>query len=230
MVSNMYDEKLSRLNMLIGEDKVEILKKSKVAIFGIGGVGGYVVEGLARSFVGNLVLVDNDKVDVSNFNRQIIATDKSVGQDKVDVMKERVLSINENANVKTYKTFVLRDNISEIDLNGVDYVVDAIDTITGKIEIIKYCKEHNIKVISAMGCGNKLRAELLKIENLKNTKNCRLAKVMRHELKKCGIEDLKVVYSEEETKVRTTPPASSIFVPAVAGLLISETIVLDLIK
>ena len=225
----MNDEKLSRLNMLIGEEKVDILKKSKVAVFGIGGVGGYVVEGLIRSFVGNLILVDNDKVDLSNFNRQIIATNHSIGQDKVDAIKERVLSINENVNITTYKTFVLSENIDKIDLNGVDYVVDAIDTITGKIGIIKYCKEHNIKVISAMGCGNKLRAELLKIENLKNTKNCRLAKVMRHELKKYGIEDLKVVYSEEDTKIKMNPPASSIFVPAVAGLLIAETIVFDLI-
>lgn len=231
-------EEFTRFGMLIGKDNLENLSNKHIIVFGIGGVGGYVCEALARSGIGNFTLVDNDTVDVSNLNRQIIATNNSIGLPKVEVMKERILSINKNAKVNTKKCFFLPETAEEFDFSKYDYVVDAIDTVTAKLAIIELAKKNNVPVISAMGTGNKLNPLELTVTDISKTSMCPLARVMRTELRKRGINKLKVVYSKE-TPIKTgvinpktgkSVPGSSAFVPGVAGLVIASEVVKDLIN
>lgn len=224
----------SRVKNLIGEKELEKLQTSSVAVFGVGGVGGFVAEALVRSGIGKIAVFDSDKVDETNLNRQIIATKDTVGLDKVDVIKQRLLSINENLKVENYKVFYLPENANQFDLSEYDYIVDAVDTVSAKLEIISRAKAINKPVISSMGTAGKLEIEKLKVGFIEDTKGCPLARVMRRELKKRGIDNVKVVYSEEsvcakENTLDRTPP-SMIFVPATAGLMIAREVVLDLIK
>lgn len=229
-------EQFSRTELLIGKEKVEKLNKSKVAVFGIGGVGSYVVEGLARAGVGKFVLIDKDKVDITNLNRQIIATHKTVGKSKVEVSKERILDINPNAEVEIYEEFFMPENEGILD-ETVDYIVDAIDTVTAKIELVMRANKLNIPIISSMGTGNKLDPTRFEVADIYKTEVCPLAKVMRKELKLRGIKKLKVVYSKEEPvkamqkeEGKKQPPASISFVPSVAGLIIAGEVIKDLIS
>ena len=240
-----------RLKLLIGEEKLKSLNQKTVAIFGLGGVGSYVVEGLLRSGIENFVIIDNDKIDVTNINRQIIATTKTIGRFKVDVAEERIKEINPNVKVIKYAEFVGKENenIELFDsIKNVDYIVDAIDTVSSKIRIIEFAKAHNIPVISALGTGNKLDPTKLKLADIYDTKICPLAKVMRKELKKRGITSLDVVYSEEEPiKIlddsreaesskennddKSVKSIGSIaYVPSVAGLFICYKIVREFTK
>ena len=209
------------------------LAAAAVAVFGIGGVGGYAVEALARSGVGRLGLVDNDKVCLSNINRQLHATFKTLGQYKVDVAKERVLEINPDAEVRTYKLFYLPETAAQIDLKHYDYIVDAIDTVTGKIELVVRARECGVPIISSMGAGNKLDAAAFEVADIYSTSICPVAKVMRQELRKRGVPALKVVYSKEPpaplhgVQMRQTP-GSTAFVPPVAGLILAGEAVKDL--
>lgn len=207
------------------------LASSRVAVFGIGGVGGFVVEALARSGIGALDLIDDDKVCLTNINRQIIATRKTIGQYKVDVAKERVCDINPGCEVRTYKTFFLPDTQDQFDFRDYDYVVDAIDTVTGKIAIIEKANKEQVPVISSMGAGNKINAAMFEVADIYQTSVCPLAKVMRRELKKRGIKSLKVVYSKEKPRKcseRRDTPGSTAFVPSVAGLIIAGEVINDL--
>lgn len=228
----------SRTEMLIGKEGIEKLKNSKVAIFGIGGVGSFVVEGLVRAGIGNFILVDNDIVAESNLNRQLIATTKTIGRHKVEVCKERILEINPEANVEIYTEFFMPNSPEFFD-NTVDYVVDAIDTVTAKIELIMRANKLNIPIISCMGTGNKLEPTKFEITDIYKTSVCPLAKVIRRELKVRGIKKLKVLYSKEEpikTQLQNSDttkkyiPASISFVPSVAGLIIAGEVVKDIIK
>ena len=227
----------SRTESLIGKDGVDKLKNSKVAIFGIGGVGSYVVEGLARAGIGNFILVDNDEVCLSNLNRQLIATHKTIGKPKVEVAKQRILEINPNANVEIYQEFFMPDTKELLD-STVSYIVDAIDTVTAKIELVLRANKLNIPIISSMGTGNKLDPIKFEVTDIYKTSVCPLAKVMRKELKLREIKKLKVVYSKEEPiKIETLEelstkrvPGSISFVPSVAGLIIAGEVVKDLIK
>ena len=222
-------EQLSRTEMLIGSEAVHKLQNSTVAVFGVGGVGGYVVEALARSGVGNLVLIDNDEVSLSNLNRQIIATHHTIGRDKVEVMRERILSINPRANVKTHKCFYLPETAAEFDFASYSYVVDAVDTVTAKIDIIMKAQEAGVPVISSMGAGNKLDPTKFCVADIYATSGCPLAKVMRRELRKRNVEKLKVVYSTEEAvQTRQRIPGSVAFVPSVAGLIVAGEVIKDL--
>lgn len=231
-------EQFSRTELLLGHEAMEKLAGSRVAVFGIGGVGGYVVEALARSGVGALDLIDNDKVALSNINRQIIATMKTVGMDKVDAAKERILDINPDCKVTTYKTFYMPDTADQFDFTLYDYVVDAIDTVTGKLTIIENAKKAGVPVISSMGAGNKLDASAFEVADLYKTSVCPLAKVMRRECKKRGIRSLKVVYSKEEpvkssavlTEGGRNIPGSIAFAPSSAGLVIAGEVIKDLTK
>ena len=245
----------SRTQLLLGADNMERLANAKVAVFGIGGVGGYVVEALARSGVGSFVIVDDDKVCLTNINRQIIATRKTVGKYKVDVMTERILEINPDAKVEARKCFYLPENAYEFDFSEYDYVVDAVDTVTAKIALVMKAKEMNIPIISSMGAGNKLDASKFEVADIYKTSVCPLAKVMRRELKKRGVKKLKVVYSKEEPikpvedmaiscrsncicppgakhkcTERRAIPGSVAFVPSVVGLIIAGEVVKDLVK
>lgn len=229
-------EQFSRTELLIGKENVKKLNKSKVAIFGIGGVGSYVVEGLARAGVGKIVLIDKDKVDITNLNRQIIATHKTVGKAKVEVSKERILEINPDAEVEIYEEFFMPESEGILD-ETVDYIVDAVDTVTAKIELVMRANKLNIPIISSMGTGNKLDPTRFEVTDIYKTEVCPLAKVMRKELKQREIKKLKVVYSKEEpVKVlqkeegKKQPPASISFVPSVAGLIIAGEVVKDLIS
>ena len=228
-----------RTKLLLGDDDMQRLKNSTVALFGVGGVGGFVAESLARSGIGNFVLVDNDTVSFSNINRQIIATIQTVGKNKVEVMKGRILSINPNANVIAKKCFYLPQNSSEFDFNLYDYVIDAVDTVSAKIEIIVQAKKCNKMVISSMGAGNKLDPTKFSIADISKTSVCPLARVMRNELKKRKITGVKCVFSTEEvkvlkkiekdTKTNKVIPGSVSFVPSVAGLIIASEVIKDLI-
>lgn len=222
-------ERFVRTAGLVGDAAVRKLNRSSVAVFGVGGVGGYVVEALVRSGVGRVDIYDNDTVAESNINRQIIATSSTVGQNKVDVMKKRALDINPDVTVNAYKMFFMPDNSDDIDFSRYDYVVDAIDTVTAKIEIIVKAKENNVPVISAMGAGNKLHPEMFEIADIYKTSVCPLAKVMRRELKARKIKKLKVVYSKELPVVKERVPASIAFVPGVAGMIIAGEVVRDLV-
>ena len=224
------DEQLSRTRLLIGEDGIDKLHKSRVAVFGIGGVGGYVCEALVRSGVSSFDLIDKDVVSVSNINRQIIALHSTVGRPKVEVMKERMLDINPSVNVNTYECFFLPENADDFPFEEYDYVIDAVDTVTAKIELIMRCKKLGIPVISSMGAGNKLDASAFEVSDIYKTSVCPLAKVMRRELKKRGVKDLKVVYSKENPVTNSRPPGSVAFVPSTAGLIIAGEVVRDLIR
>lgn len=224
----------ARTELIIGKENVNKLNKSKVAVFGMGGVGSFVIEGLVRAGIGNFILVDNDTVDLTNLNRQIIATQETIGQPKVEVAKNRILEINPNAKVVVYKEFFLPESKEILD-ESIDYVVDAIDTITGKIEIIIRAKKMGIPIISAMGTGNKLDPTKFEVTDIYKTSICPLAKVMRKELRNRGIEKLKVVYSKEkpikpEIIEGQKVPGSVSFVPSVAGLIISGEVIKDIIK
>ena len=234
-------EIFSRSALLLGEEGIEKLNKSKVAVFGVGGVGGYVAEALARSGVGHFVLVDNDDVSITNINRQIIATTKTVGRDKVEVMRERILEINPEADIEIRKCFYLPENADTFDFSDYSYVVDAVDTVTAKLEIIVRAKEADVPVISSMGAGNKLDPTKFEVADIYKTSVCPLAKVMRHECKKRGIKKLKVVYSKEESmkpimnsnveipEGKRAIPGSVAFVPSVAGLIIAGEVVKDIV-
>lgn len=223
-------EQFSRTELLIGESGVEKLNKSKVAIFGIGGVGSYVVEGLARAGVSNFVLIDKDDVSITNLNRQIIATKKTIGMSKVDVAKQRILEINPDAKVEVYKEFFMPTTSGIID-NTISYIIDCVDTVTAKIELVVRAHDLNIPIISCMGTGNKLNPTMFEISDIYKTSVCPLAKVMRKELKDRGIKKLKVVYSKEEPiKTGEKVPGSISFVPSVAGLIIAGEVVKDIIK
>lgn len=230
----------SRTEMLIGEEGINRLNDSKVAIFGIGGVGSYVAEALARCGVGKFILVDNDKVTITNINRQIIATTKTIGQYKVDLMKQRILDINPEAKIEIYKTFYMPDCNEEILDSSVSYVVDAIDTVTAKIFLVEEATRLNIPVISSMGTGNKLDPSKFEITDIYKTSVCPLAKVMRKELRQRNIKKLNVLYSKEEPvkprkeseekTAKRQEPGSIAFSPSVAGLMIASKVVKDLIN
>lgn len=228
----------SRFELLVGEDNIQKLNQSHVIVFGVGGVGGYVVEALVRSGIGHITIVDNDVVSLSNLNRQIIATQETIGQKKVDVMKKRILSIHPECDVTTLDMFYLPETANQIDLSQYDYVVDAIDTITSKIELAVRC-DQKIPLISSMGTGNKMNPALLQVSDIYKTSVCPLAKVMRRELKKRRVKHLKVVYSQElpmkpfasdEITHKRSIPGSTAFVPSSAGLLIASEVVKDLLK
>ena len=223
-------EQFSRMAQLLGNENVEKLFDKHVIVFGVGGVGGYVVEALARSGIGKISIVDNDVVNESNINRQIIALHSTVGMQKVEVLKNRILDINPECQVFVYNQFFLPENSNDFDFSIYDYVVDAVDTVTAKLEIIKKSKESNVPVISSMGTGNKLNPMGFKVSDISKTKVCPLARVMRNELKKRGISKVKCVYSEENPVIQTQTPASVAFVPSVAGLLIASEVIKDLVK
>ena len=223
------NEQFSRTELLIGKEGIQKLQNAKVAVFGIGGVGSFVVEGLVRAGIGSLVLVDNDKVCLSNLNRQIIATRKTIGKFKVDVMEERILEINPDIKVNTYKDFYMPNSKTNIISNDLSYVIDCIDTVTAKIEIVMQCKKINVPVISAMGTGNKLNPSKFEITDIYKTSVCPLAKVMRKELRKRNIDSLKVIFSKEEP-IKNQIPGSISFVPSVAGLMIAGEVIRDIIN
>jgi tRNA A37 threonylcarbamoyladenosine dehydratase len=243
----------SRTELLFGKENMELFSKARVAVFGIGGVGGYTVEALARSGIGTLDLIDDDKICLTNINRQIFATRSTVGKYKVDVARDRILDINPEAVVNTYKTFYLPETADQFHFEDYDYVVDAIDTVTGKLEIIEQAKKFGVPVISSMGAGNKLNPSAFEVADIYDTSVCPLAKTMRHELRKRGIDKLKVVYSKEKptrpiedmsisckahcicppgTKRKCTQrrdvPGSTAFVPSVVGLIIAGEVLKDL--
>lgn len=223
---------LDRTYKLIGVNNVEKLKNSTVAVFGLGGVGSYVLEALARCGIQNIIIIDKDIVDITNINRQLIATHSTIGKAKVEVSKERILDINPNANVVSINAFVSKDNIVQM-LGGkhIDYIIDAIDTVSSKLSIIEYSYNNNIKIISCMGTGNKIDASKFEITDINKTSVCPLAKVIRKELRKLNIPKLKVLYSKEEPiKSTSSTPASISFVPSVAGLLIAGEVIRDLIS
>lgn len=230
----------SQSQMMFGKSGIEKLNNSRVAVFGIGGVGGYTVEALARTGVGAVDIIDNDTVSITNINRQIIATHKTVGRLKVDVMRDRILDINPNCVVNTYNTFFTAENSSDFDFSRYDYVVDAIDTVSSKIELVMKCKEADVPIISSMGAGNKLDATRFEVSDIYKTSVCPLAKVMRRELKARGVKKLKVVYSKEEAIKpiedsdeqvvgRRAVPSSNAFVPSVVGLIIAGEVIKDLL-
>lgn len=237
-------ECLSRTELLLGTEGMERLKHARVAVFGVGGVGGYAVEALARSGVGELDLIDSDKVSVSNINRQIIATTKTVGQYKVEVAKERIKEINPNIIVNAYPMFYLPETANQFDFTKYDYVIDAIDTVTGKIALVEQANKAGVPIISSMGAGNKLDPTAFCVSDIYKTSVCPLARIMRRELKKRGIECLKVVYSQEEPMTpivevaekyankeecsKRQIPGSVAFVPSVVGLIIAGEVVKDL--
>lgn len=232
-------DRFSRTELLIGEEAIEKLRKAKVAVFGVGGVGGYVAEALGRSGVGSIELIDNDVVSLTNINRQIIALTSTIGKQKTEVMKERLLDINPEIEVSVRNEFFLHETADTFDFSKYDYVVDAIDTVSGKIELVMQCEKANTKIISCMGAGNKLDPTKFVVTDIYKTSTCPLARVMRTELKKRGVRKLKVVYSteqaikplssEEQSGKRQTP-GSTAFVPSVAGLICASEVIKDLIK
>lgn len=248
------ENRFSRTELLLGKSAMEKLKNSRVAVFGIGGVGGYTVEALVRSGVGAVDLVDSDKVCLTNLNRQIIATESSIGKYKVDVMRERIRDINPEAEVNVHKCFYLPETRHEFDFSQYSYVVDAVDTVTAKIQLVMDAKEAGVPIISSMGAGNKLDPAAFQVADIYKTSVCPLAKVMRRELKKRGIKKLKVVYSQElpltpaweedpdcredqeagaagpASGARRALPGSVAFVPSVAGLIIAGEVIKDLVK
>ena len=244
----------SRTQLVFGADNMERLKNARVAVFGVGGVGGYTVEALARSGVGTLDLIDDDKVCLTNINRQILATRKTVGQYKVDVAKDRILEINPDANVNTYKMFYLPETKDQFHFEDYDYIVDAIDTVTGKIQLVLQARDAGTPIISSMGAGNKINPAMFEVADIYKTSVCPLAKVMRRELKKRGIKKLKVVYSKEKPikpvedmsiscrthcicppgaarkcTERRDIPGSTAFVPSTAGLIIAGEVIKDIL-
>ena len=229
-------EELSRTVALLGEENVEKLKRKKVIVFGVGGVGGYTVEALARTGVGQIDVVDNDKVSLSNINRQIIALHSTIGEKKVDVIKARVKDINSSIVVNNYDAFLTPENLEQFNLLEYDYIIDAIDTVKSKVALAEYCYDNNIKIISSMGAGNKLNPCAFKVSDIYKTTVCPLAKAVRTQLKKLGVKKLKVVYSDEMPVVQGLSeegkcvPSSCAFIPSVAGLIIASEVIKDLIK
>lgn len=229
------ENQFSRLELLVGNEGIERLKNSHVAVFGVGGVGGYTVEALVRSGIGAIDIIDDDKVHITNLNRQIIATHNSIGKYKVDVAEERILDINPDCKVVKYKIFFTPEVSCEFDFSKYDYVIDAIDTVKSKVELIIRCKETNTPIISSMGAGNKIHPEMFEIADIYKTSVCPLAKVMRQELKKRGVKNLKVVYSKEspikfqnmetQTDRKKIIPGSNAFVPSVVGLIIAGEVI-----
>lgn len=233
------ENQFSRTEMLLGKNSMEKIYNSKVIVFGVGGVGGYVVETLARCGVGSIDIVDNDTVSITNINRQIIATMDSIGEYKVDVMKKRILAINPNCRVNAYKCFFLPENQDEFDFSLYDYIIDAVDTVSAKIALVVKANSTNTPIISSMGAGNKLNPQGFMIKDIYKTSVDPLARVMRYELKKRGIKKLKVGYSEEiplkiennfDESIKRSIPGSNSFVPASLGLLIASEVIKDLIK
>ena len=250
------EDRFSRTRRMLGQEAMEKLARARVAVFGIGGVGGYVCEALVRSGVGSFDLIDRDVVSLSNLNRQIIALETTIGRPKTEVMRERMLQINPAVRVEVHDCFFLPENSGQFSFETYDYVVDAVDTVTAKLEIIRCAREAKVPVISSMGAGNKLDASALRVADIYDTKVCPLAKVMRRELKKRGVDALKVVYSEEKPlpplkelplsgadgisgtedaedrkdRVRKAVPGSMAFVPAAAGLIIAGEVVRDLVS
>lgn len=238
----MAEHSLTRTELVIGRDGLDKLRSSRVIVFGVGGVGGFAVEALARAGVGELILVDSDTVSLTNLNRQIIATYDTIGQPKVEVMKKRIQSINKDCNVITHQVFVSNDNIEELISKDIDYVVDAIDTVSAKLGLAEYCYKNNINIMSSMGTGNKLDPTKFKVTDVFKTQVCPLAKVMRHELRKRGVKKLKVVYSEEipvkpkseySSELKGTAkrpvPGSMSFVPPVSGMIMASEVVRDIL-
>lgn len=226
----MEDDIFSRTRLLLGDEVVERLSEKRVLIFGMGGVGGYATEALARSGIGCLTIVDHDRVDVTNCNRQIIATQSTVGREKVEVMRERLLDINPRIDIDARKMFYLPETESEFDFTNYDYILDCVDTVTAKLSIVERALDCGVPVISAMGCGNKLHPELLQVADIYETSVCPLAKVMRRECRKRGLAGFPVVYSTEKPVTNARPPGSVAFVPAAAGLLMASRVVLDLVS
>lgn len=231
------DDMFSRTRMLLGDLAMDRLKAARVAVFGIGGVGGHAVEALVRSGIGALDLIDSDRVALSNLNRQIIATHNTLGMRKVEAARDRILSINPDCQVKTYPMFYLPETADQFDFTQYDYVVDAIDTVAGKVQLIEAAQAAQVPVISSMGAGNKLDPTAFRVADISKTSVCPLARVMRRELRKRGIQHVKVVYSteppltpgpsDEETRRRSTP-GSTAFVPAVAGLILAGEVIKDI--
>lgn len=223
---------LERTERLIGNDAIEKLKNSTVAVFGLGGVGGYVCEALARSGIGHLIIVDNDKIDITNINRQIIALHSTVGMLKTEAMEKRLKDINPEIEIIRHELFFLPENSDEIRLDDCDYIVDAIDTVVAKVELAVIGQNIGVPVISSMGTGNKLDASKLEVTDIYKTSVCPLARAMRKKLKEKGIKQLKVVYSKEipTAEVSGRAPASAAFVPPAAGLIIAGEVVKDMIK
>lgn len=242
---------LTRTEILIGKDNIQKLKNSNVIVFGLGGVGSFCVEAIARSGIGNITIVDDDTISITNINRQLIATNSTIGKDKIKVVKNRILDINKDANVTTFKTFYTKDTVNTIDLSKYDYIIDAIDTISSKILLVEEATKLSIPIISSMGTGNKLDPTKFIVTDIYKTSMCPLAKVMRYELKKRGIKKLKVIYSTEkpikpekiqldenakstsefrDTNKRRETPGSISFVPSVAGLIMASQVVNDIIK
>ncbi|MBR6126280.1 tRNA threonylcarbamoyladenosine dehydratase [bacterium] len=229
----------SRTELIIGTEGLTKLSKARIAVFGIGGVGGYVVEALVRSGLGSIDLIDNDKVTLTNLNRQIIATHKTIGMDKVDAAEERIKEINPDTKITKHKLFFSPETADKIDFSKYDYIIDAIDTVVGKLEIIERAKKAGVPVISSMGAGNKMHPEMFEIADISKTSVCPLAKVIRQELKKRGIKKVKVVYSkeipvkphesEEQMEGKRQIPGSNAFVPSAAGLIIAGEVIRDLI-
>ena len=230
----------SRTELLIGSEALKKLGNSHIAVFGIGGVGGYIAEALARSGVGKLDIFDNDTVSLTNINRQIIANHKTIGMPKVEAMKQRIADINPSAQVNAYQTFYMPENSSEFDFSKYDYIADAVDTVTAKIEIAVQAQKCGTPLISSMGAGNKLNPAMFEVSDIYKTSVCPLAKVMRRELKALGIKKLKVVYSKEqplkpvgeteEISAKRAVPGSTAFVPSVAGLIMASEIIKDIIN
>lgn len=241
----MIKHPLSRTELIVGTEGIEKLRKSKVMVFGIGGVGSFTTEALARAGIGHLILVDNDTVDITNLNRQIHATLDSVGKAKVQLMKDRILTINPECKVDTIEEFILEENIADVIPLDVDYIVDAIDTITTKLGIAEYCTKNNINIISSMGTGNKMDPTRFRVTDVYKTTVCPLAKVMRHELKKRRVKKLKVVFSDElaatpdpeqvKEFLKDNPnkrqiPGSISFVPPVAGMILAGEVIKDILR
>lgn len=236
------DKEFSRSTLLLGQEATDKLAGSRVAVFGIGGVGGYVVEALARTGLGEIDIVDNDKVCLSNINRQIIATRKTLGSYKVDVMKERILDINPNAVVHVHKCFFLPNTVEEFEFDKYHYIVDAVDTVAAKLQLIEIAKEYNVPIISSMGAGNKLDPTRLEVADIYETSVCPLARIMRRELRARGIEKLKVVYSKEKpikplreydegsSRQEQARPGSVAFIPSVVGLIIASEVIKDVVN
>ena len=242
------EEQYARTALLLGESGMERLRRARVAVFGLGGVGGYVAEALARSGVGTWDLVDDDKVSMSNINRQLLATHDTLGRYKVDAAKERIHSIDSSVCVNTYRTFYLPENSSTFDFSQYDYVVDAIDTVTGKLTLIRQAKEAGVPIISCMGTGNKMDPTAFRVADISKTSGCALARIMRKECAKRGLKNVKVVYSQELPLIpggavedaadddrpgvssRRATPGSNAFVPGVAGLIAAGEVVKDLVE
>ncbi|MBR4287439.1 MAG: tRNA threonylcarbamoyladenosine dehydratase [Clostridia bacterium] len=225
------DERFSRTVRVIGEDKMNIIKNSSAIVFGLGGVGSAAAEALARAGVGTLGIVDKDVVDITNINRQLIATDKTVGQKKTEAVEQRLLTINPELTIHKYDLFYLPETADNIDLSQYDFILDCIDNVTAKIELVVRARESGVSIISSMGTGNKLHPEMLELSDISKTSVCPLARVMRRELKKRGVHKLPVVYSKEEpVKTDSSVPGSMSFTPPVAGYLMTSYVINSIIK